>query len=52
MEPSSVPVQPAEPLLKVRGLRTYFFTETGVARAVDGVDLDIGKGEVVGLVGE
>ena len=52
MEPSSVPVQPAEPLLKVRGLRSYFFTETGVARAVDGVDLDIGKGEVVGLVGE
>lgn len=52
MEPSSVPVQPAEPLLKVRGLRTYFFTETGTARAVDGVDLDIGKGEVVGLVGE
>ena len=52
MEPSSVAVQPAEPLLKVRGLRTYFFTETGTARAVDGVDLDIGKGEVVGLVGE
>jgi len=41
-----------EPLLKVRGLRTYFFTEAGTARAVDGVDLDIGKGEVVGLVGE
>ena len=52
MEPSLVAVQPAEPLLKVRGLRTYFFTETGTARAVDGVDLDIGKGEVVGLVGE
>ena len=41
-----------EPLLQVRGLRTYFFTEAGTARAVDGVDLDIGKGEVVGLVGE
>ena len=41
-----------EPLLKVRGLRTYFFTEAGTAKAVDGVDLDIGKGEVVGLVGE
>ena len=41
-----------EPLLQVRGLRTYFFTEAGSARAVDGVDLDIGKGEVVGLVGE
>jgi oligopeptide/dipeptide ABC transporter ATP-binding protein len=52
MEPSSGPVQSVEPLLKVRGLRTYFFTEAGTARAVDGVDLDIGKGEVVGLVGE
>ncbi|MDP7211029.1 MAG: ABC transporter ATP-binding protein [Vicinamibacterales bacterium] len=52
MEPSSGPVQPVEPLLKVRGLRTYFFSEAGTARAVDGVDLDIGKGEVVGLVGE
>jgi|TARA_B100001971_G_scaffold101664_1_gene93740 oligopeptide/dipeptide ABC transporter ATP-binding protein len=52
MEPSSGPVKSVEPLLKVRGLRTYFFTEAGTARAVDGVDLDIGKGEVVGLVGE
>ena len=52
MEPSSGPIQPVEPLLKVRGLRTYFFTEAGTAKAVDGVDFDIGKGEVVGLVGE
>ena len=40
------------PLLEIRGLRTHFFTEAGVARAVDGVDLTIGPGEVVGLVGE
>jgi oligopeptide/dipeptide ABC transporter ATP-binding protein len=40
------------PLLQIRGLRTHFFTESGVARAVDGVDLDIMKGEVLGLVGE
>jgi peptide/nickel transport system ATP-binding protein len=39
-------------LLKVRGLKTYFHTESGIAKAVDGVDFDIGKGEVVGLVGE
>src|SRR5215471_4944087 len=39
-------------LLSIRGLRTYFDTEAGVARAVDGVDLDIRPGEVVGLVGE
>ena len=40
------------PLLQIRGLRTHFFTEAGVARAVDGVDLDIMPGEVLGLVGE
>src|SRR5207247_7944813 len=40
------------PLLSIRGLRTFFYTESGVARAVDGVDLDIRRGEVLGLVGE
>jgi oligopeptide/dipeptide ABC transporter ATP-binding protein len=39
-------------LLQIRGLRTHFFTEAGVAKAVDGVDLDIMPGEVLGLVGE
>ena len=41
-----------EPLLSIRGLRTHFFTESGVAKAVDGIDLDIRPGEVLGLVGE
>ena len=41
-----------ETLLSIRGLRTYFHTESGVAKAVDGVDLDIHRGEVLGLVGE
>jgi peptide/nickel transport system ATP-binding protein len=40
------------PLLQIRNLRTYFQTEAGTAKAVDGVDLDIFPGEVVGLVGE
>jgi oligopeptide/dipeptide ABC transporter ATP-binding protein len=40
------------PLLQIRDLRTYFQTEAGTAKAVDGVDLDIFPGEVVGLVGE
>src|SRR5439155_25741399 len=49
-----VPLTPAgiQPLLQIRGLRTYFHTEAGVAKAVDGVDLDVRKGEVFGLVGE
>jgi oligopeptide/dipeptide ABC transporter ATP-binding protein len=40
------------PLLAIRGLRTHFDTGAGVAKAVDGVDLDIRPGEVLGLVGE
>jgi peptide/nickel transport system ATP-binding protein len=40
------------PLLQVRGLKTYFRTEAGTAKAVDGVTFDIFPGEVVGLVGE
>jgi peptide/nickel transport system ATP-binding protein len=40
------------PLLDIRGLRTYFQTEAGVAKAVDGVNLTINPGEVLGLVGE
>ena len=42
----------SDPLLQIRGLKTYFQTEAGTAKAVDGVDLDIFPGEVLGLVGE
>ncbi|TMD02273.1 MAG: ABC transporter ATP-binding protein [Chloroflexi bacterium] len=41
-----------ETLLHVRGLRTHFFTNDGVVRAVDGVDLSVRQGETLGLVGE
>jgi len=41
-----------EPLLRVRDLKTYFFTQNGVVKAVDGVDLNIKRGECFGLVGE
>jgi len=42
----------ATPLLDIRGLKTYFFTEDGVVKAVDGVDLHVRPGEILGLVGE
>jgi oligopeptide/dipeptide ABC transporter ATP-binding protein len=39
-------------LLSIEGLRTWFHTRAGVARAVDGVDLKISPGETLALVGE
>jgi peptide/nickel transport system ATP-binding protein len=41
-----------EPLLSIRGLKTYFHTPQGLVRAVDGVDLDVYRGEILGVVGE
>jgi len=41
-----------ENVLEIRGLKSYFFTEKGVAPAVDDVDIMIPKGKIVGLVGE
>ena len=39
-------------MLAVKGLKTHFFTEDGVVKAVDGIDLAVYQGEVLGLVGE
>jgi len=39
-------------ILEIEGLKTYFFTEEGVVKAVDGVDLTVDRGETLGLVGE
>ena len=39
-------------LLRIEDLRIWFQTRTAAVRAVDGVDLEIRPGEVLGLVGE
>ena len=41
-----------KPLLEIRNLKTYFYTEDGTVRAVDGVDIEVYPGEVLGIVGE
>jgi oligopeptide/dipeptide ABC transporter ATP-binding protein len=41
-----------QPLLEVKNLVTYFYTEDGVVKAVDGIDFVVYPGEVFGLVGE
>jgi len=39
-------------LLRIRSLKTYFYTDLGVAKAIDGLDLTLDQGHVLGIVGE
>lgn len=45
-------VTQVDKILEVRDLKTYFYTDDGVVKAVDGVDFDVRRGEIVALVGE
>jgi peptide/nickel transport system ATP-binding protein/oligopeptide transport system ATP-binding protein len=45
-------VESTDPLLSVKDLRTWFFTDQGVAKAVDGISFEVREGETLGIVGE
>ncbi len=48
----SVTASTPRPLLDIRGLKTHFKTDDGMVQSVDGVDIRIGRGETVCVVGE
>ena len=41
-----------KPILKVEELQTYFYTRSGIVKAVDGISFELKRGETLGIVGE
>ena len=52
VEGSSINNESDDTLIQIKNLKTYFYTEEGVVKAVDGISFDIYDDEVIGLVGE
>jgi oligopeptide transport system ATP-binding protein len=50
--PAATPRADRDAVLKIEGLKTHFFLESGVVKAVDGVDLSLRRNRTLGLVGE
>jgi oligopeptide/dipeptide ABC transporter ATP-binding protein len=46
------PTQDGEAVLNIRDLKTYFFSSGGMVKAVNGVTMDVRRGEIIGIVGE
>ena len=39
-------------ILEIKNMHTYFFTDNGVVKSVDGVDIELKEGSTLGIVGE